>query len=278
VPEERTSWPGRSQREPRRGQPGWIVRQPLADWLRREGADAAGKRVLDVGCGDKPYYPFFGDASSYIGLDVQENAHADIHGAVEAIPTEDASFDIVLCTQVLEHADDPGQAVREMYRVTAPGGRVLASTHGTMVFHPNPVDHWRWTHTGLERLFGDNGDWARLDVQPGAGTASTLAMLLGGRRDPQFGGARARLARAVAAREAPGGTLRELPCHGGQARRYGTVAAAIFMKAANAGFFAPRAVIKPDCQPLRFGSSLSRNHSIMSMRGFFRAMPNACFR
>jgi SAM-dependent methyltransferase len=179
VPEERASWPGRSQREPRRGQPGWIVRQPLADWLRGEGAEAAGKRVLDVGCGDKPYYPFFSNAASYIGLDVQQNAHADLHGVAEAIPAEDASFDIVLCTQVLEHADDPAQAVRELHRVTAPGGRVLASTHGTMVFHPNPVDHWRWTHTGLERLFGDNGEWARLDVQPGAGTASTLAMLLG---------------------------------------------------------------------------------------------------
>ena len=55
-------------------------------------------------------------------------------------------------------------------------------------------------------------------------------------------------------------------------------AAAIFVKAANAGFFAPRAVMSPDCHPSRFGSSFSRNHTIMSMRGFLRAIANACFR
>ena len=70
---------------------------------------------------------------------------------VEALPVEDSSFDVVLCTQVLEHCDDPDQAVRELRRVTRPGGRVLASTHGVQVYHPSPEDYWRWTHTGLTR-------------------------------------------------------------------------------------------------------------------------------
>jgi SAM-dependent methyltransferase len=154
------------------------VRQPLADWLEREGARAIGKRVLDVGCGLKPYYPFFAAAASYVGVDVVENPHADLHGSVEALPVEDGSFDLVLCTQVLEHVDDPAVAVRELHRVTAPGGRVLASTHGVMVYHPNPSDHWRWTHTGLEKLFRSNADWAHVDVRPGAGTSAALAMLV----------------------------------------------------------------------------------------------------
>ena len=50
------------------------------------------------------------------------------------------------------------------------------------------------------------------------------------------------------------------------------------MNAANAGFFLPVAVSSPDCQPARVGSSLSRNQSIMSMRGFLRAIANACVR
>ncbi len=58
-----------------------------------------------------------------------------------------------------------------------PGGRVLLSTHGTMVYHPNPVDLWRWTGAGLERLFATNGDWDSVTVRAGAGTASSLAML-----------------------------------------------------------------------------------------------------
>jgi SAM-dependent methyltransferase len=170
------NWPGREHREPQRSAPGWSIRRPLADWLRDEGRTAGGKRVLDVGCGVKPYYPFFATAAEYVGVDVQENPNADLTGAVEALPVGDDSFDIVLCTQVLEHVDDPARAVRELHRVTAPGGRVLASTHGVMLYHPNPQDLWRWTHTGLERLFREGG-WSNVTVTPGAGSAEALAML-----------------------------------------------------------------------------------------------------
>jgi SAM-dependent methyltransferase len=172
------TWPGNEHRSPRRSLPGWSIRRPLAEWLRAEGATASGKRVLDVGCGVKPYYPFFATASEYVGVDVQENPHADLPGAVEQLPVADGTFDIVLCTQVLEHVDDPARAVRELHRVTAPGGRVLASTHGVMLYHPNPQDLWRWTHTGLERLFNE-AEWASVTVRPGAGSAEALSMLIG---------------------------------------------------------------------------------------------------
>jgi hypothetical protein len=56
---------------------------------------------------------------------------------------------------------------------------VLASTHGVQVYHPSPVDYWRWTHEGLRRLFEQNADWSELSIEPAAGTASGLAMLLG---------------------------------------------------------------------------------------------------
>jgi SAM-dependent methyltransferase len=136
-------------------------------------------RVLDVGCGVKPYYPFFAPiASEYVGVDVVENPNADLLGPVEALPVEDGSFDLVLCTQVLEHSDDPARAVAELQRVTAPGGRVLASTHGVQWYHPSPNDHWRWTHTGLRLLFERNGEWSRLSIEPAAGSGSGLAMLI----------------------------------------------------------------------------------------------------
>jgi SAM-dependent methyltransferase len=161
--------------------PTWAVRSPLAEWLKAEAGKGAGTyRLLDVGCGPKPYYPFFAErASQYVGVDVVENPAADLRGSVEALPVEDASFDLVLCTQVLEHCDDPAQAVRELRRVTAPGGRVLASTHGVQVYHPSPQDYWRWTHAGLHRLFTMNASWQSVEINPGAGTATCLAMLLG---------------------------------------------------------------------------------------------------
>jgi len=162
--------------------PTYAVRAPLARWLRDEASRAAARherpRLLDVGCGTKPYEPFFRDAvAEYVGVDVA-NPAAELEGTVEDIPVRDGSFDLVLCTQTLEHANDPARAVRELRRVVAAGGRVLASTHGVQVYHPNPDDLWRWTHAGLERLFRENGDWSAVDVTPASGTTACLGMLV----------------------------------------------------------------------------------------------------
>jgi SAM-dependent methyltransferase len=161
----------------------WVIRHALAAWLLDEAAELGERppvRILDVGCGLKPYERLFAEvASEYVAVDVAENSRAELRGPIEALPVEDASFEVVLCTQVLEHCDDPARAIRELHRVTRPGGHVLASTHGVQVYHPSPADHWRWTHEGLKRLFATNADWASVRVDPAVGTASTLAMLFG---------------------------------------------------------------------------------------------------
>jgi len=175
-------WPGEGRRSVPLSSPTYAVRAPLARWLREEAEAAAltlGRyRVLDVGCGDKPYYPFFEPhASEYVGVDVG-NVAAELEGTVEHLPVPDGSFDVILCTQVLEHATDPARAVAELHRVAVPGGRVLASTHGVQVYHPNPDDFWRWTHAGLEKLFSDNGTWASVTVAPASGSAACVAMVV----------------------------------------------------------------------------------------------------
>jgi SAM-dependent methyltransferase len=161
----------------------YAVRAPLVRWLREEARRAHEElgryRVLDVGCGIKPYEAIFAPfAASYVGVDPVENPRAEFRGSVEALPVEDGSFDVVLCNQVLEHCDDPAQAVRELRRVTAPGGRVLASTHGVMSYHPSPTDYWRWTHAGLAKLFTENAVWSSVRVIPGSGTTACVGMLV----------------------------------------------------------------------------------------------------
>jgi SAM-dependent methyltransferase len=175
---DRERWPGDDRRRPSRGERSWSMLQPLSAWLESAGAAAAGQRVLDVGCGVKPYLPFFATAREYVGVDLVPTEYADLVGAAEQLPVEDGAFDVVLCIQVLEHVDEPVRAIRELHRVTRPGGRVLLSTHGTQVFHPNPNDHWRWTHTGLARLFETSAPWRSVTVTPGAGTCACLGMLL----------------------------------------------------------------------------------------------------
>ncbi len=178
MPEEA---PGAEHRQPQKSRITYHVRAALSAWLQSEATrahdDLGRYRVLDVGCGEKPYLPYFEPyADEYVGVDIG-NPAADIEGSVEALPVEDGSFNLVLCTQVLEHVEHPGQAVRELARVTAPGGRVLASTHGVQVYHPSPNDYWRWTHAGLERMFERSADWASVSVTPIGGAATCLAAM-----------------------------------------------------------------------------------------------------
>jgi SAM-dependent methyltransferase len=177
---ERDSGAGR--RKPSLRSPTYAVRAPLARWLREEARLASQRdrkpRLLDVGSGAKPYEPFFREAvAEYVGVDVA-NPAADLEGTVESIPVPDGSFELVLCTQTLEHVGDPPRAIRELRRVVAPGGRVLVSTHGVQVYHPNPDDLWRWTHAGLERLFRENGEWSAVTVTPASGTTAAIGMLV----------------------------------------------------------------------------------------------------
>jgi SAM-dependent methyltransferase len=169
--------------KPRRTRPTYAVRAPLARWLREQSerahADLGPYRLLDVGCGEKPYAPIFEPyVSEYIGVDPVENPHAELKGAVEALPVGDGSVDVVLCSQVLEHVEDPAQAVRELFRVLRPGGWLLLTTHGAYYYHPRPADYWRWTHTGLEKVLRDNGEWASVTVTPASGTIACIVMLL----------------------------------------------------------------------------------------------------
>jgi SAM-dependent methyltransferase len=169
--------------DPPRTLPTYAVRAPLVRWLRDEAAHAHRElgrfRLLDVGCGDKPYAPLFAPyVSDHVGVDAVENPHAELHGPIEALPVEDGSYDVVLCSQVLEHVDDPAQAVRELGRVLRSGGRLLLTTHGVYYYHPLPGDYWRWTHAGLEKVLHDNGEWASVNVTPASGTTACIAMLL----------------------------------------------------------------------------------------------------
>ena len=109
-------------------------------------------RLLDYGCADMPYRSFFPETVEYVGADLPGNPDATVDLNPDAtVPAEESSFDAVISTQVLEHVGDPALYLSECFRVLKPGGRLLLSTHGVFVYHPDPVDYWRWTCAGLQR-------------------------------------------------------------------------------------------------------------------------------
>jgi SAM-dependent methyltransferase len=159
----------------------YLHRRALATQIRAAVRGLpAGQRVVDVGCGDRPYEPILRPiAAEYVGVDATAGPAVDVVANADALPFDDERFDLLLCSQVLEHVEDPAACVAEAWRVTAAGGTVLLSTHGVVNYHPNPEDYWRWTHAGLAYLFARNGAWQRVDVIPNGGTATAIAYLAG---------------------------------------------------------------------------------------------------
>ena len=120
--------------------------------LSRDLHVPAGGRVLDYGCADLPYGRFFPPDTDFVGADLPGNPMAALELNPDGtVPAEDEAFDAVLSTQVLEHVEDPALYLSECFRVLRPGGRLLLSTHGVFMYHPDPDDYWRWTCAGLQR-------------------------------------------------------------------------------------------------------------------------------
>src|SRR5690606_9067491 len=113
----------------------WIERQRLR-LLKSTAADAPGDRILEVGCGAGHVLALFDGERTGVDLSpaMLDRARARlgrrvrlVRGSALDLPLADDSFDVVLCTEVLEHVPDPGRAVAELLRVAAPGARVIVS-------------------------------------------------------------------------------------------------------------------------------------------------------
>ena len=137
------------------------VRGLYGDQIDEEVAYRVGRgfaRVLDYGCADAPYRGLLPADAEYLAADLPGNPVATVEIAADGtVPVDDVSVDAVLSTQVLEHVAAPSRYVAECARVLRPGGRLLLSTHGLMVYHPDPDDYWRWTSAGLQRAVREAG-------------------------------------------------------------------------------------------------------------------------
>jgi len=134
------------------------LREGIRSALQKSGL-GPGKLAVELGCGNCPYEGIvLATGATYEGADLKGNKHADrIIGDDGKVPVPDAHYDLVLSAQVLEHVPDPAAYLAEARRLLKPDGRLVLSTHGIWIYHPEPNDYWRWTATGLRKTVEDAG-------------------------------------------------------------------------------------------------------------------------
>lgn len=131
-----------------------VLRRQIEYALAEFGTPAPQQgRVLDIGCGSQPFRKHLEAIGyKYIGLDIQQNLEGsvDITCSIddESIAPELGQygpFDLILCTEVMEHVADWRAAFRNLARLTRPGGRIVITCPHFYMLHEEPYDFWRPT-------------------------------------------------------------------------------------------------------------------------------------
>lgn len=140
--------------------PFYLARKGIYREMRSMAPHVSG-RILDVGCGRKPYESLF-QATEYVGLEVdtpenRANKNADYYYDGRRMPFDDGAFDAVVCNQVLEHVFQPGVFLGEINRVLKSDGKLLLSVPFVWDEHEQPWDYARYSSFGLSSVLRDSG-------------------------------------------------------------------------------------------------------------------------
>lgn len=93
-----------------------------------------------------------------MGNSLHQNPYLDKEQDLnQPIAFPDASFDTIVLSDVLEHIRRPEELIREMYRILAPGGRVIMNVPYYYGLHEQPFDYYRYTQYALRAMTEDAG-------------------------------------------------------------------------------------------------------------------------
>ncbi|NET34311.1 MAG: class I SAM-dependent methyltransferase [Cyanothece sp. SIO1E1] len=139
-----------------------LVHYIIQKELRRCASKYLSGSLVDIGCGTKPYeellLPF---VNEHIGVDHLDSYHTtdkvDRPGTAYSLPLQDETMDCALCTSVLEHLEEPQEALIECRRVLKEGGVALYSIPFMWHLHEEPRDFYRYSKYGIQYLFDKTG-------------------------------------------------------------------------------------------------------------------------
>jgi SAM-dependent methyltransferase len=162
----------------------WIPRHYIRNFCHEHGQCLSG-RILDFGCGSRPYMACFPDAREYIGVDYDSNLeigscyvknniyYYDGHN----LPFPDNAFDAIVTFQVIEHVDNLHHSLQELQRVASPGATVLITGPLLWPEHETPHDFRRFTRWGIQQYVQRAGFLVE-KVQPLGSVYDVLCVLL----------------------------------------------------------------------------------------------------
>jgi ubiquinone/menaquinone biosynthesis C-methylase UbiE len=115
----------------------------------------AGSFVLDAGAGTCPYKHYFSHAN-YESADFcsvgKEYADVTFVCDLSSIPVEDNRYDLVFCSQTLEHIPEPQKVIKEFNRILRSGGQLWLSAPLFFEEHEQPYDFYRYTQYGFTHI------------------------------------------------------------------------------------------------------------------------------
>lgn len=114
--------------------------------------DGHGKSALDIGCRDGYWSERLkekGYAVSALDLEPMY-VGALTHDVEDGLPYPDKSFDLIWCTEVIEHLRNPETLLREVERVVLPGGIAIFTTPNSHWWFYYVVRLWGWTPQKLQ--------------------------------------------------------------------------------------------------------------------------------
>ena len=160
-------------------------------WVKNQLSEIpSGKRILDAGAGECRYKPYCShldyvsqDFNQYTGTGdgkgIQtgkwDTSRIDIVSDITNIPEPDASFDVILCTEVFEHIFSPSDAVREFSRLLVKGGKLILTAPFCSLTHFAPY-HFAtgFNRYWYEKVLRDN-NFTPISITPNGNYFSYIA-------------------------------------------------------------------------------------------------------
>lgn len=137
---------------------------------------ASQKMTLVVHSEDVDYKPYFPNAYTVTKRpDRPADLHVDLYYTdLAKIPSE--SYELIVCTGLLEHIPTPQTLIDDLHRILKPGGKLVISASAVFSFHECPNDFFHFTPYSFKLLFKD---WTEIEMLRGSSQPfDTLGILL----------------------------------------------------------------------------------------------------